>query len=275
MVLELSPDAFTRLSRQVNLGFRIVLVERHRPLVAGRLSRYVRTLGYERFEDYLDYVEGDRAGSALSELVNRLSASQAEFNREPMHFEYFQKTLLPAMDLMPERDGDRLQVWVAGCACGEEPWMLAICLAEHYGALVHQRASILATDISAVALAHALEGVYSDETVARLPEHWRREYFDAVGDRAWRVKDRLRGLVLFRRLNLNRSAYPIRATMDAIFCRSVMLYYDQASREELAGRLHQSLRPSGCLFIGQGESLHAGSRFERVLPAVYRRRSFA
>ncbi len=274
MVLELSHDAFGRISQLVYQRFSILLTERKRSLVVSRLSRYVQTLGFEHFEDYLDAVEADRSGDAVSELVNRLSTNFTFFNREPAHFEYFQRTLLPQRDAA-SGGSRRLHIWVPGCSSGEEPWMLAICLSEHFGPAVAQRAAILATDISARALSTALEGVYDSENTSRLPGGLRQKYFDSAGDGLWRVKDRLRNLVLFRRLNLNRPAFPFRKPMDAIFCRNVMIYFDAETREDLARRFHDNLSPGGCLFIGHSETIDGGGRFERVMPAVYRRREDA
>jgi chemotaxis protein methyltransferase CheR len=274
VVLDLSQDAFTRLSRMVYERFRILLTERKRSLIVSRLSRFVQTQGFERFEDYLDAVEDDRSGQAVSELVNRLSTNFTFFNREPAHFEFFQRQFLAQRD-QATRGDQRLHVWVPGCASGEEPWMLAICLSEHYGQAVAQKAAILATDISARALSTALEGIYSAENTSRLPAGLRAKYFDEVSAESWRVKDKLRSLVLFRRLNLNRPAFPFRRGMDAIFCRNVMIYFDVETKEDLARRFHENLLPGGCLFIGHSESIDGGGRFTRILPAVYRRKEGA
>jgi len=274
VVLELSQDAFSRLSRLVYDRFRILLTERKRSLVVSRLSRFVQTQGFERFEDYLDSVEDDRSGRAVSELVNRLSTNFTFFNREPAHFEFFQRTFLPERDRAARGD-KRLHIWVPGCSSGEEPWMLAICLSEHYGPTVAQKAAILATDISARALSTALEGLYSGENTSRLPASLRHKYFDEVGPDSWRVKDGLRNLVLFRRLNLNRPSYPFRRPMDAIFCRNVMIYFDQQTREALSRRFHLNLLADGCLFIGHSETIESTELFSRVLPAIYRRKETA
>jgi len=129
---------------------------------------------------------------------------------------------------------------------------------------------VLATDISERALRIAEEGRYGDEGTRRLPAGMRERWFDRAGG-GWRVRERLRRLVTFRRLNLNRESFPFRRGMDAIFCRNVMIYFDAQTREALAQRFHRTLCPGGCLFIGHSESIDGGGRFARVRPAVYRR----
>ncbi|MCS6861094.1 MAG: protein-glutamate O-methyltransferase CheR, partial [Abditibacteriales bacterium] len=165
-----------------------------------------------------------------------------------------------------------LRLWSAGCSSGEEPYSLAILLHEHLPNVERRDVRILATDISERMLTQAREAVYEEETVNDVPPLLLRKYFVCVRTqptRAYQVRDSVRALVRLARLNL-MEAWPMRGPFDVIFCRNVMIYFDNPTRQRLVQRYYALLRPGGYLFVGHAESLTALTHdFRYVQPAVY------
>ena len=272
-LLELSDTAFERIRTLVYDYCGINLTEQKRSLVVGRLNKMLRTRGIASFDHYCALLEQDSSGRTLGELVNRISTNHTYFYRERAHFEFFRDAALPefAAALRRERSND-LRIWCAGCATGEEPYMLVMQMMEYFGSEYGRwDAGVLATDISSQALAAAVEGIYPEERLGELPQHYRERYFFRVRD-GWQVRDEVRREVTFRRFNLMNRTFPFREPFHAIFCRNVMIYFDQPVREALVVRFHRHTRPGGYLFIGHSESLgRERSPYAYVMPALYRR----
>ena len=272
-LLDLSDSAFQRIRSLVYDYCGINLTEQKRSLVVGRLNKLLRTRGIASFDQYCALLEEDSSGRTLGELVNRISTNHTYFNRERAHFAFFRDTALPEFAAALKREGsDDLRVWCAGCATGEEPYMLVMEMMEHFGAdYARWNAGVLATDISSQALSTAVEGIYPEERLGELPKSYRERYFSRVKD-GWQVREEVRREVTFRRFNLMNREFPFREPFHAIFCRNVMIYFDQPVREALVSRFFRHTRPGGYLFIGHSESLRREhSSYMYVMPAVYRR----
>ena len=161
----------------------------------------------------------------------------------------------------------------SGCSSGEEPYTLAILtldfLKKEPG---NWDVGILGTDISTLALSKAAAGIYTEENISRLPEWMKSEYFIKQPDSMWAVKERVKELILFKKLNLMRSDYPFKGKFDAIFCRNVMIYFDKPTRDALTARFARYTAPGGYLFIGHSETLRWNDNTYKYLkPAVYRK----
>jgi chemotaxis protein methyltransferase CheR len=251
----LAPEVFGRLRRIVREHTGIDLGEHKRLLCQTRLARRLRALGLSRFEDYLR--ELDRPGSGEhAELVNAITTNVTAFFREPHHFELLASRVLPGLAADPART--RLRLWSAGCSSGEEPWSMAMVLDE---ARLPARwdVKILATDIDTDVLARARDGVYTADRLAHVGESRRQRYFSRGGGRsgAWQIAEPLRERVAFRALNLF-AAWPMRRPFDVIFCRNVIIYFDEASKQQLVRRFVDALSPGGYLCLGHSESLLHG-----------------
>jgi len=168
--------------------------------------------------------------------------------------------------------GKRIRIWSAGCSSGEEPFSIAILLRDRLPDVESRDVKILATDICSEVLDKAKRAVYTEEEVQDLPSFFLRKYFTPVvedGVKAYKVRDEVRAMVRFARLNL-KDEWPMRGPFDIIFCRNVMIYFDQSTRQELVNRFWDMLKPGGYLFIGHSESLASLSHeFKYVQPAVY------
>jgi len=266
----LAPAVFTQLRAIVRSRTGIHLGDHKRQLCQTRLARRLRALGLATFEAYL--AELDRPGSIEHvELVNAITTNVTAFFREPHHFELISGQVLPALAREPGRA--RLRLWSAGCSSGEEPWSMAMVLDEAR-LPAWWDVKILATDIDTDVLARARDGVYGDDRLAQLGVARRSRYFAPAGAARpdhWRISDLLRDRVAFRVLNLF-DRWPMQRQFDVIFCRNVIIYFDETSRQQLVRRFAEALAPGGYLCLGHSESLfHTVSGLESCGRTSYRK----
>jgi chemotaxis protein methyltransferase CheR len=234
----------------------IVLGPNKRHLVQGRLTRRLRDLGLRSYKEYCEHVQ--RSGpEELVGLINALTTNVTAFYREKHHFDALAEFMLP--EAMRRNAGSRrIRIWSAGCSTGEEPYCVAMTAAEVLSAQGSWDFKILATDIDSDVISFAGKGVYPLDRVASLPPERLRSCFQkGSNEHAGKaiVKAHLRASVTFRILNLLHQ-WPMHGPFDVIFCRNVMIYFDQATRERLVNRFAQMLAPGGYLCIGHSESIH-------------------
>lgn len=254
----------------------ISLGEHKHQLVQGRLLRRLRALGLKNFESYCELLRRDPLAE-LGELASAISTNVTAFFREVHHYDLLVSELLPRWLQERRREGDRLRIWSAGCSTGEEPYALAMVLAEaleQHACKVD--AKILATDLSPQALETARKGVYPLERIAGISaERCRRWMLRGAGEYEGlaSVHPRLRELVSIQPLNLLHE-WPMRGLFDAIFCRNVVIYFDQPTKQRLFRRYAELLPVGGYLFLGHSESLHGiNDDFELIGRTVYRKRA--
>lgn len=255
----------------------ISLGDHKRELVQGRLRRRLRTLGLQQFRSYCDLLRRDPQGE-LGELASAISTNVTSFFREAHHYDLLASELLPRWLDQKRREGDRLRIWSAGCSTGEEPYALAMVLAEalekHGTSGID--AKILATDLSPRALDAARSGIYALDRLAGISDEFRRRWMlrgSGEYEGLASVQPRLRELVSIQPLNLLH-VWPMKGPFDAIFCRNVVIYFDQPTKQQLFRRFAQLLPTGGYLFLGHSESLHGiNDEFELVGRTVYRKRN--
>ena len=254
----------------------IALSEQKRQLVQGRLVRRLRALGMKHFGAYCELLRTD-PDSELGELASAISTNVTAFFREVHHFEALADEMLPRWLDTRRREGDRLRIWSAGCSSGEEPYSLAMVLAEALDRCGRKvDAKILATDLSPAALATARKGVYRIDRIEGVSEERRRRWFlRGEGEYAGLacVHPRLRELTTILPLNLLHE-WPMQGPFDAIFCRNVVIYFDQPTKQKLFSRFAQLLSAGGPLFLGHSESMHGLSDdFELIGRTIYRKKT--
>ncbi|MEA3545816.1 MAG: protein-glutamate O-methyltransferase CheR [Thermodesulfobacteriota bacterium] len=272
--MAISDAEFTRLRDLIYHRFGINLTEQKRSLLVGRLQKLMRQLNLPTFSAYFEYLDNDKTEAGLSELVDLISTNHTYFNREKDHFDYFSQTALPAViENLKKQNRKDLRIWCAGCSSGEEPYTLLMLMMEYLGADYNSwDAGILATDISDKALTVARRGTYATDRVMQLPENLSRKYFTAAGQGEMAVVDKIKKETTFRRFNLMNTTFPFKKPFQMIFCRNVMIYFDQPTRDALVSRYHQHTEVGGYLFIGHSETLGRSQTLYRYLkPALYQK----
>lgn len=267
--MELTNRDFIRLKNFMYDNYGINL-ENKKILIETRLALMVKRFGFLDFKSYIDNLMNDKSGEQVSSLVEKLTTNFTYFMREEMHFEFLkQNILLPSLKKTPIGG---IKIWSAASSTGEEPYCIAMLSSSVFGKLSKSRVSIVASDISSKVLKQANEGVYTQDKVAKLPPTWIKNYFTLTNDRKYEVIKDVKDLVEFKYFNLNDSIGWNRSKYDVIFCRNVMIYFDNPTTQRVVNRLYDSLKPGGYLIIGMSESLsNIQTDFERVKPSIYRK----
>jgi len=263
---------FTAFCAFVHRAFGIALTPAKKPLVRMRLRSVVAAHGLHSMREYLDQVLARPDTEALSELANAITTNHTFFWRESAHFELLRGRIMDENKRRGERaPRPSLRLWCAAASTGQEPYTLAAAVRLALGADAKRwDVGILGTDLSARALEQAKVGVYTEAEVEPLPAEWRRTMFEPAHGEL-RVKDDLRADVTLRRMNL-LAPFRFRQAFDAIYCRNVMIYFDEDTRADLTRRMVEVLRPGGYLVVGLSESLGAAPpNLRHIAPAVYQR----
>lgn len=271
---QISDNEFNAISRLVYKNFGIVLGEEKRSLVVGRLHGCLSRRKIATFSQYLNLLKADMTGEILSELVNQISTNFTSFYREASHFEYLADKALPeVMKMLASRRSNDLRIWCAACSSGEEAYTIQMTIMKKLGLQYStMNAGLLATDISAKVLDLAKAATYTGEQVATVNSDMKKAYFKALPDGRHEVKTIVRDQILFRRFNLMNETFPFKTPFQIIFCRNVMIYFDEDTRKKLIGKFYELLEPGGYLFIGHSETVPLDcTRFKAILPAVYRK----
>lgn len=250
-MLQIREEELERLVAYVQKNVGINLREK-RALIEGRLSTVISDRGYDSLHDYLNTVMADPTGREIFTLVDCLTTNHTYFMREAEHFEFLRQRVLPELE---NRIRDRdLRIWSAGCSSGEEPYTLAMVLADHFGLRQNDwDTKILATDISEQVIRQAREGVYPAEALDVIPPAWKQSFFKKNDGQSYRISDRIKNEVLFRYFNLMETSFPFRRRFHVIFCRNVMIYFDAETKAELIEKFYQHLEVGVSLHRPLGE----------------------
>lgn len=259
-----SNEDFERIRKLIHDHVGIALSPAKQDMVYSRLTRRLRICGETTFAGYLLRLDRDRA--EWEAFVNSLTTNLTSFFREAHHFD------LLIEQLRAIGTGRKIQIWCCAASTGEEPYSLAIAACEAFKSLTPP-VSILASDVNTDVLAFARRGVYEQERVARMTPARLQTYFvrDDAAPGGHRVKPELQRLVTFRGINLLEANWGVRAPVDAIFCRNVMIYFDKATQYAILKRFAPLLLPDGALYAGHSESFqHASDIFRLVGRTVYK-----
>lgn len=261
-------DALRKLVKEVT---GISLADSKRQLVHGRLSRRLRALGMSSFADYHDMLRTQEGMSEIGEFTNAITTNLTSFFRESHHFDYFKdQFLLPRV-----ADGSgsrRIRVWCCAASTGEEPYSIAMSVAEAIPDWERWDIQVLATDIDTEVLDQCRRGVYKADRFKGMSSTRINKFFDPVGsDGSLRVKASLARMIHFRQLNLMHKL-PLRGPLDVIFCRNVIIYFDKPTQKELFQRMAPLQQKGALMFLGHSESLFKVSEsWSLIGKTIYRR----
>lgn len=269
-MLTITDNDFKRLYTFIKSKYGIDLSKK-RQLIIGRLSNDIMAKGYTNFTDYVNDILTKATPADIDAMLNRLTTNYTYFMREEEHFTFFRNTILPYLE-QNKRD-HVLSIWSAGCSTGQEPYTISMILKEYFGAKAQMwDTRVLATDISQNALNAAQNAQYDGESLSKLPAAWKQKYFRPTAETGiWTVSQELKSNVIFKTFNLME---PIRFRLkfDVIFCRNVMIYFDQSTKDGLVDRFYDATAPGGYLLIGHSESLNKmATRYNYIMPATYRK----
>ncbi|BDI30595.1 chemotaxis protein methyltransferase [Capsulimonas corticalis] len=275
---ELTDKEFAKFRDLIYQLTGIVINEGKRQLVLSRLTKRLRMHGLSSFSEYYELVTNAGDDEEQSAFINSITTNKTDFFREPHHFEYIARELVPAL-AQSARRGERkpmLRVWHAGCSTGEEPYTLGVTLSEAFANHSEWDWRQLASDIDTNVLAHAERGIYDESRTDTIPRDLLRKYFlRGSGERegSYKVKRELQEHLTFRQVNLLEPSWPMRpdTKFDIIFCRNVVIYFDKPTQKRLFERFASRLQPGGLLFIGHSESLLGISNaFDACGQTIYR-----
>lgn len=269
MVTEISDADFERLVTFIKSNYGINLTQK-RQLITSRLASLLHEQGYTSYTPFVNKLLQERNPAHIEQVLNRLTTNYTYFMREEEHFKFFERVVLP--ELIRKHQRDRvLSIWSAGCSSGEEPYNISMYIKEFLGPKAPEwDTRILATDISQKVLATAKKGIY--ELPENMPETFRKRYFTPVkGTQQYQVAPVIKENVIFQTFNL-MDPIKFRLKFDVIFCRNVMIYFDQPTKDALVRRFYDATVPGGYLMIGHSENLGKNSPYRTVAPSTFQKR---
>jgi chemotaxis protein methyltransferase CheR len=272
----IAPSDYARLMNVVYESCGIQLNDSKKLMVETRLRKRLRATGAKTFREYWKLLNQDekREGEWVR-FINVITTNKTDFFREPAHFDYLVKRLLP--ELAPQLKAERrpLLIWSAGCSTGKEAYTLAMVLSECQRTGLIRDFSILGTDISSDVLRQARRAVYEGPDIEPIPESLRKKYLlrsRTPSSPTFRMAREIRSLVQFERLNFMDESYGIAEPFDIIFCRNVIIYFDRPTQQQVVSRFWNCLRSGGYLFTGHSETLNGlVTGLSSVAPTIYRK----
>lgn len=265
--MTISDADFSRLVRFVQTNYGIDLSQK-RQLITGRLSAAIRQKGYASFADFINHLLKTKDETEVTLLLDKLTTNYTFFMREQDHLDYFRKTIIPEIVRRHQKDRT-LAIWSAGCSSGEEPYNITMYLFDYLGAQAKNwDTRLLATDISSKALTAARRGIY--ELPDTIPPEWKKKYFVPQPGGQYMVSPAVKDNVIFQTFNL-MDPIRFRRKFDVIFCRNVMIYFDQPTKDALVQRFYNATVPGGYLLISYSENLSQNTPYRRLATATFQK----
>ena len=227
-----------------------------------RIDALITKHGIKGYENYVQVLKTDKA--RFEEFVNYLTINVSEFYRNPDQWAVMDKEIIPELI---GKYGKNLKIWSAACSTGDEPDSLVMALSRH---VPLNMIRITATDLDKQVIAKAKVGLYSEKSIAAVPDDFKKKYFTKVG-LSYKISDEIKARVDFKEHNLLESGYP--KDYHMIVCRNVLIYFTEEAKDEVFRKFYQSLAPGGILFIGSTEQIinHKDIGYERKNSFYYER----
>jgi chemotaxis protein methyltransferase CheR len=274
---QITPELFTKFQTLIYKEAGIWLASHKTALLTGRLTRRLRLLDLASMHEYYRLISQPDQQHERAVMIDCITTNETHFFREPKHFEYLAQCVFPRWkeQVKEGKKARSIRIWSAGCSTGEEPYSLAMMLLKHFSAEVGWDFEILATDISTRVLEKARSGLFPLDKAKEIPkEYLQAHMLKGMNEQEglMKVSSELHKMVRFSRVNLNSDSYPLTNTFDLIFCRNVLIYFDQDSKKKVIAGLQRHLAPAGLLFVGHSENLNGvTSEVKSVIPTVYAR----
>lgn len=257
----LTADELNRLSNFVYRRTGMLFEEKKRYYIDRRVADRIDVTGSRAFADYYGLLCNDE--NEAQELINSFTVNETYFYREEHQLRCLSRSLLPQI-VRNRGPGDHVRIWSIPCSTGEEPYSIALWLLENWAMVDVYNIEIVGSDIDTFAIQAALEGRYGSRALAKLPKEVLEAYFEDEEDGERTIIQDIKESVKFTQANLNdRASVAAQGRFDIIFCRNLLIYFDERSREVAAANLYDALQPGGFLCLGHTESMsRISSKFE-------------
>lgn len=277
---QMNPQDFLAMRDFIYARCGIWFSESKQYFLENRLNRRIEELNLKSYRSYLDLLQGGQGREEMKLLFNEITTNETSFWRNPPQIEAFQKIVLPdAVALAKARMSNKFRIWSAACSSGEEPYTLAMVCQEAKDTLFRgMSVEIVATDISEKVLAMAREGNYGSYTLRNLTTAQVKQHFIAKGPESFEARPELKQMIQFKNFNLvDYPGYRSLGSFDVIFCRNVLIYFDEQVKIKVLKGFYEQLNPRSYLLVGHSESIHsfnAGFELMHFSKAMgYRKRS--
>jgi chemotaxis protein methyltransferase CheR len=261
----MTDDVFKQLRDFIYERSGIFIPDNKKYFLENRLGRRVQEKNLKGYEDYLYILKYGSDKNELTVLFNLVTTNETFFFREPQQFDVFKGELFNRVMAENNKTGRKeIKIWSAACSTGEEPYTIAMILLEKPEAAAIKK-EIYASDISDSVLGSAKAGVYGSYAIRNVPEIYLKKYFTNTNQQ-YSISHSVKSLTRFMKVNLieDRDVKAIRG-VDVIFCRNVLIYFDDKAKQKAVANLYDALRPNGYLFVGTSESLHNVTRAFRPI----------
>lgn len=266
-MIRLTDSEFQYIVNFMKSNYGLNLINK-RQLIESRMNNTLAEKGLNTFTEYFDVLKRNDKDE-ISLLINKLTTNHTYFMREPQHFKFLREVVLPYHE--KNNKNHDIRTWSAGCSSGEEAYTTVMTYKDYFGpAASSWDTTILATDISSHVMSLAQTKIYEPDALKDVPESWKTKFFVKKGD-MYDLNPSVRKEVVFRPFNLMEK-FQYKQPYDIIFCRNVMIYFDQPTKNELINKFYDALKPGGYLFIGHSESVQRdATRFKYVQPSIYQK----
>ena len=249
----MTPQDFDYLRKYLRERSGLVLAVEKQYLAESRLLPVARRNGMTSLDELIDRLKNRTTAPLSAEVVEAMTTNETFFFRDKLPFDHFRDTIMPALIAARARE-KRIRIWCTAASTGQEPYSLAMVLKGLGAAIAGYRIEIVATDLSSEVLERAKAGIYSQFEVQRgLPVQLLVKFFDQVGE-TWQLAPELRSMVQFRPLNLLND-FSALGSFDAVFCRNVLIYFDQETKVAVLNRIARQMPGDGFLVLGAAETV--------------------
>ncbi len=273
MRAKLTDNEFNRLKNFVYNNYGINLAQK-RTLVEGRLTSVLKSKDLDNFGAYIDLLFKDTSGQEISTFLDCITTNHTFFMREIEHFEFLRDVILPELE-KKHATNQSMKIWSAGCSSGQEAYTAAMFIDKYFGARKgNWDTRLLASDISQSILESARKAEYPLSSVADIPLDMRNTYtIISQTNKTFTMTDRIKNEVLFRTINLMEEFnFKNKRPFDLIFCRNVMIYFDQETKVKLVRRFFDATAPGGYLFVGLSENIsRCTNDYKMIKTGIYQK----
>jgi len=265
--LQLSDKKFTQIRNLIYEESGMYFANTKKYLLESRLSKRIEEMRLSSFDEYYYLLRySPKKKEEFSRLFDEVTINETSFFRNMPQLQAFEKEVLPEILKKREEGEQRLRIWSAGCSSGQEPYTLAMIISEFAATKAFKFVpEIIANDISGAMILEAQKGRYKEYYLRNTPDEYKSRYFTKRGDE-YIINDSVKVMVKFSIMNLlDETKTKMMRDMDVIFCRNVIIYFDEEAKKRVIGTFYESLKPGGYLFIGHSESLHNISRAFKLM----------